>query len=203
MVKSWIWTNGLFLAPQSAPAREFEQLRAGRVELTRKARDCTLDEQQAVQALEHAERAARLARAEYAAMGGPADAMRSAMKDAEKARTSAERAASKLRDVQHALEYVERKANDLIARHAGELLHELGQPAEQAQAQAAEALEHARQALATWQAVERRREAILTSSGGALIHLRTPHDAIQHLAGRARSARGEPARSRSRTPRFT
>ena len=78
------------------------------------------------------------------------------------------------------MEYIHAKASDLIGQHAGELLAELGQPAEEARAQAADALQHAREALARWQAIELRRESILT--GSDYRHLRTPHNRIQQVA---------------------
>ena len=89
---SWIWGAGLFDEPQTEISRQLEELRQRRVELARQARERLLDEQRTTQELEQAERAAREAKAAHAAMGGPADEMKAAVKRFEAAIRAHERA---------------------------------------------------------------------------------------------------------------
>ena len=178
---SWVWTGGLFDEPRTDLSREFEALRQRHAELARQARDRLLDEQAAAAHLEQAERTAREAKAEHSALGGPAEPMRDAVKRLQTATKAHERAVERHREAGEALEFLERRADQHVGKHAHELLAELDLQAQAAREAAVAALHQAGAALAAWQTVARRQEVVIGASGGTLSHLRSPYADLGEL----------------------
>lgn len=175
-----IWSDGLG-DPESGPGKEFERLRGRRVVVRAELREAGLAEQAAAEKLAAAQRATRLQKAEKNAMGSrlALAASASALVAAE---AGAESAAGRTRDLQDALGWLDRQAEELVQHHAGELLAEVGAGAENAQQATLEALAGARAALAAWSVAARRQEAVLSSAGGAYRDTRAPYQELKNAA---------------------
>ena len=176
-----IWADGLSPDPTSAPAREFERLRSRRVKVRGDLRAAGLAEEAAAGKLAAAQRANRLQRAEKAAMGSPLPAAAVAA-SLVAAQDATERAAARVADLRDALSWLDKRAEELVGEHAGELLGEVGAGAQAAQQETLRALAGARAALAAWAVAARRQEALLTGAGGAYRATRAPFEELKSAA---------------------
>ena len=180
MLSATIWSDGLG-DPESGPGKEFERLRGRRVRVRADLREAGIAEQAAADKLAAAQRGNRLMRAEKAALGTPLAAAASAA-SLVAAADGAERALARVGDLQDALAWIDRRAEEVVGEHVGDLLAEVGTGAEQAQAATLEALAGARAGLAAWSVAARRQEALLSAAGGAYQHIRAPFEQIKNAA---------------------
>ncbi len=174
-----IWSDGLG-DPKSGPGKEFETLRQRRVQVRAEVRNAGLAEQEADRRLVATQRETRLLRAEKHAMGSKL-ATAAAAAGLVAAEESATKAAARVRDAQDAADWLDRQAEQLVARHADELLRELATAAEGAEAALADSTRQAREAVASWLTIARRQEVVLQAAGGAHQDERAPIEQLRAL----------------------
>jgi hypothetical protein len=107
----------------------------------------------------------RRAKAQHAALGGPAEDVAASRKALVRAEKAAERAAERNRDALDALAYIEDQVGVFLGLHAGELLNELSDDAEIAGEETVRLLHAAAGNLARWEKIALGQQIVTSSAG--------------------------------------